>query len=217
VAGWAIDIHAAVGTGVDAVHVWAFPQSGAPIFVGVATLGGARPDLGALFGAQFSNSGFEVTGSLPDSAYTIVAYRHRASTGQFDQLAVRTITVRTPSTMAMAVDAVTSVKNKPLTVQGWALDGRSSIGSGVDLVHVWAFPVGPGSPVFVGILAVGTGPDRPDVAQIYGARFHAAGFAGTPSGGIGAALSPGTYNVTVFAHSIATGKFDQAMSVRITR
>jgi len=67
------------------------------------------------------------------------------------------------------------------------------------------------------MLTVGSGPDRPDIGQIYGARFHVAGFAGSPTGGIGAALSPGTYNVTVFAHSIATGKFDQAMSVRITR
>jgi hypothetical protein len=219
VSGWAIDITAASGTGVDAVHVWAYPQQGgSPTFVGVATLGGARTDIGAMFGSQFANAGFDLSGAtLPDGAYKIVAYRHRASTGQFDQTVVRNITVNTPAPLAMAIDAVISQTNKPLYVQGWALDSRSPIGSGVDVVHVWAFPVGPGSPVFVGILSVGTGPDRPDIGQIYGARFHVAGFAGSPSGGIGAALSPGTYNVTVFAHSIATGKFDQALSVRITR
>jgi len=218
VSGWAIDITAPTGTGVDAVHVWAYPQQGgSPMFVGIATLGGVRNDIGALFGSQFTNAGFDLPAALADGSYKIVAYRHRASTGQFDQIVVRNITVNTPAPLAMAIDAVISQPNKPLYVQGWALDSRSPIGSGVDVVHVWAFPVGPGSPVFVGMLTVGSGPDRPDIGQIYGSRFHVAGFAGSPTGGIGAALSPGTYNVTVFAHSIATGKFDQAMSVRITR
>src|SRR6185369_8452687 len=44
VSGWAIDTGAPAGGGVDAVHVWAFPQNGgAPVFVGVASYGGARP------------------------------------------------------------------------------------------------------------------------------------------------------------------------------
>ena len=43
VAGWAIDLAAWSGTGVDAVHVWAYPTPGSgatPIFLGVADPGG---------------------------------------------------------------------------------------------------------------------------------------------------------------------------------
>ena len=32
VAGWAMDDAAATGTGIDTVHVWATPVSGAPVF-----------------------------------------------------------------------------------------------------------------------------------------------------------------------------------------
>ena len=42
IAGWAADLDAEVQTGVDAVHVWAYPHSGAdPIFIGNAALNGA--------------------------------------------------------------------------------------------------------------------------------------------------------------------------------
>ena len=53
-AGWAADLQAAAGTGVDAVHVWACRRGGgAPIFVGAAEYGGARPDVAAVHGARF--------------------------------------------------------------------------------------------------------------------------------------------------------------------
>jgi len=98
VSGWAIDIGAKSGIGVDTVHIWAYPlQGGLPTFVGVAWVGGARPDIGALFGSQFTNAGFDLTGTLPAGMYQIVAYRHETATGQFDQTAVRTITIGTPA------------------------------------------------------------------------------------------------------------------------
>ena len=41
IAGWAADLDAAVGTGIDTLHVWAYPSTGgAPIFLGTPTLGG---------------------------------------------------------------------------------------------------------------------------------------------------------------------------------
>ena len=63
VGGWAIDRAASSGTGVDTIHVWAFPNPGsgqAPIFLGVAAYGGSRPDVGGIFGSQFTNSGFNL-------------------------------------------------------------------------------------------------------------------------------------------------------------
>jgi hypothetical protein len=56
--GWAINRAAATGTGVDAIHVYIAPAGGVPTFVGVATYGNARSDIGALYGSQFTNSGF---------------------------------------------------------------------------------------------------------------------------------------------------------------
>src|SRR5260221_7453780 len=55
--GWALNRDASGGTGVDAVHVYAFPTNGAPsTFVGSAAYGQARPDVGNVYGAQFTNS-----------------------------------------------------------------------------------------------------------------------------------------------------------------
>ena len=72
IAGWALNSAAATGTGVDTVHVYAFPPGGAPpIFLGVAAYGAARPDVGGLFGARFTNCGFNLTAGegLPPAPY----------------------------------------------------------------------------------------------------------------------------------------------------
>jgi hypothetical protein len=61
VGGWALDTQATSGTGIDAVRVWAVPPVGAPVFLGAATLGGDRPDVGGIFGPQFQPSGFYLT------------------------------------------------------------------------------------------------------------------------------------------------------------
>lgn len=75
-AGWAIDTAAREGTGVDAVRVWAYPgrEPGTePIFVGRALYGRARPDIGAKFGSQFTNSGFKLAiAGLSPGPYEIV-------------------------------------------------------------------------------------------------------------------------------------------------
>ena len=76
IGGWAVDLGGSAGTGVSAVHVWAFPVSGAPaIFVGAAPTGGQRPDVGAYFGnGRFSASGYSVPGHLPPGDYYLVVY-----------------------------------------------------------------------------------------------------------------------------------------------
>ena len=81
--GWAIDQAAANGTGIDAVHVWAVPAGGAPIFAGAATMGVARPDVAAIFGAQFQPSGFNVAVNAPlaPGVYMLAVFGRRVSTG----------------------------------------------------------------------------------------------------------------------------------------
>ena len=80
VAGWAADLDAAAGTGIDTIHVWAYPVDasgarGTPVFVGVAAYGGARPDVAGVYGAQFLTSGFGivVTG-LPPGTYDLALF-----------------------------------------------------------------------------------------------------------------------------------------------
>jgi glucose/arabinose dehydrogenase len=67
VAGWAIDTVAPSGTGIDAVHVWAAPIStpGPPVFLGSTTTFFDRADVGAIFGAQFTHSGYGIVVNLP--------------------------------------------------------------------------------------------------------------------------------------------------------
>ena len=56
--GWAADLDAASGPGIDTLHVWAYPLTGgAPVFLGMATYGGARPDVAAIHGESVPRLG----------------------------------------------------------------------------------------------------------------------------------------------------------------
>jgi hypothetical protein len=216
VAGWAIDYGAPSGTGIDAVHVWAYPTSGAaPTLVGVASLGVARPDVGAAFGSsRFTPSGFTVTGALAPGAYDVVAYAHSMVTGTFNNAKIVRVTITAPlSNPRMAVDAPALNQNlsRNFIVAGWAIDLGAAVGAGVDTVHVWAYPVSGAAPIFVGSATVDG--NRSDVAAAFGAgsRFGASGFSLTVSG----QLPPDTYNLVIFAHSTVTGTFNNAIVIRV--
>ena len=83
------------GTGVDSLHVYAYPNPGsgqAPIFLGVATVGFARSDVAALYGARYTNSGYNLTvnraaAGMTPGVYSIVVHSHSTS-GAFNNLAV---------------------------------------------------------------------------------------------------------------------------------
>ena len=96
VGGWALDWIAASGSGIDAVHMWAIPPTGEPTFLGAASLGGSRPDVAMVFGAQFQSSGFNAiaSGALAPGPYTLAIFGHRASTGTFDIVDQIPLTVR---------------------------------------------------------------------------------------------------------------------------
>ena len=87
VSGWALDAGSPSGTGVDAVHVWAFPTSGAaPIFLGAATLGFGRPDVGAYVGdGRFTPSGFGLSAALSPGTYDVRAYAFSTVAGDVQQ------------------------------------------------------------------------------------------------------------------------------------
>jgi hypothetical protein len=176
--------------------------------VGSAGLGVQRPDVGQAFGSQFANSGFALVGSLPVGNYRLVAYMHDVLTNSFNLSQSASITVSGP---AMAID-IPNGTNTPVTagasIVGWAIDPAAPSGTGVDAVHVWAFPSAGGAPIFVGSASLGI--PRPDVGAIFGSQFTNSGYFQTLGG-----LPPGGYTLGVYAHSTVTNSFSQARFVTI--
>jgi thermitase len=88
VGGWALDRNAASGTGVDQVHLYLDAPAGQPgsIGLGVASYGGSRPDVGAAFGSQFTNSGWSFawnTSGLSPGTHTLYVYARSTVSGQW--------------------------------------------------------------------------------------------------------------------------------------
>ena len=98
---------------------------------------------------------------------------------------------------------------QPFVLAGWAVDLDDGIGTGIDALHVWAYPLAGGDPIFAGAAAYGGA--RPDVAALHGDRFKASGYSLTVGG-----LIPGNYDLAVFAWSTAAGGFVPAKVVRVT-
>ena len=96
VAGWALDLAAHERTGVDTVHVWAYPTAGGdPIFVGIAPYGDRRLDVAAMFGEPFAGAAYNLTvDTLPPGTYDVVVYPHRAKTNTFEGAQVVRVVVR---------------------------------------------------------------------------------------------------------------------------
>jgi hypothetical protein len=98
---------------------------------------------------------------------------------------------------------------QPFVLAGWALDLDAPVGTGVDTLHVWAYPLTGAPPVFAGVTAYGG--ERADVGAIFGDRFAKSGYSLTVQG-----LVPGNYDLAVFAWSTAVGGFVPAKVVRVT-
>ena len=71
------------------------PGSGTPpVFWGAAQLGVARPDIGAAFGAGFTNSGFNlVVGPVAPGTYDVVVFARSSVTLAFEIFRIARVTV----------------------------------------------------------------------------------------------------------------------------
>jgi hypothetical protein len=98
---------------------------------------------------------------------------------------------------------------QPFVLAGWAIDLDDAVGTGIDTLHVWAYPLAGGDPIFVGAATYGGA--RPDVAALHGNRFKPSGYSLTVQG-----LTPGNYDLAVFGWSTAAGGFAPARTVRVT-
>lgn len=212
ISGWAVDTGATSGPGVDVVVCWAFPASGGPaILAGIASYGHPRPDVGAWLGSNFGNSGYGLMGVLPPGQYTLGVYSHSTVSGLWGTPKLLAANVISPaSAPRMWMDTPTQNMQVATTfgVAGWALDLGTSTGTGVDTVHVWAYPSTGAPPVFMGVAQYGFA--RPDVAAFYGSSQK------TNSGwGVVATLPVGDYTVVAFAHSSVTGTFNNTALANI--
>jgi hypothetical protein len=100
VGGWAVDLNSSVDTGVSTVHVWAYPVDGTghrldPIFLGPASYGGARPDVAAVYGGRFGDSGYGlIVNSLPSGTYDIAVFSFSTVLNTFTPAKVARVIVR---------------------------------------------------------------------------------------------------------------------------
>jgi hypothetical protein len=198
--------------GVPFVHVWAYPLSVAgapPIFLGEARSGEERPDVASVIGAEAWTSGFRLqVRGLPAGVYRIAAFAYSSVTHSFSAVRAATVTVipdvriviDTPGTGAVAL---------PAMVAGWAVDASADGTTGIDAVHVWAYPAGGAAPIFAGVADYGLA--RPDVAAAFARpEFTRSGYSLTLRD-----LSPGAYMLAVFAHRTGAPAFDAVQVVNI--
>jgi subtilisin len=214
VSGWALNmsVRPSAGTGVDTVHVWAFPAAGSPIPIGVAQYGSPRDDVAAAYGAQFRNTGWSITGrGLPPGVYTLAAYAHSTTTGQFSQYALAEgLSIQADPRLRIESPTGGAVVGQPFSLSGWAVDRAAGSGTGIDTIHVWAYR-NPGSgeaPVFVGVPAYGQ--SRPDIASQFGAQFANSGFSLQIS-----TLPAGRYLLAVYGRSSVSKTFSVVDTVVI--
>ena len=206
VSGWAVDQNVGPVTfifrsrGIDFLHVWAYPVSGAsPIFVGKPDLGFLRNDVAALYGGLLSGFRLTVT-NLPTGSYTLVVYAHSEISNTFVIAQPVNVTVIAAQPTVVIDTPGNDVRvGRPFPIAGWAVDPAATTGTGIDFVHVWAYPSTGAAPVFVGAPPYGT--QRTDVGAFFGSQFAASGYSMLGS------LPPGRYTLVVFAHSTVSGQF----------
>jgi hypothetical protein len=208
-AGWGLDRGAGTGNGADVIHVYAWPNGGgAPLFVGQTSISLSRPDLANVFGGQFGSSGWALTiNNLPPGSYQLAAYLRSTVTNSFSL--AKTVPITIFDTL-MTIDTPQWERAVPHTflIGGWAIDRGAPAGTGVDALHVWAYPHTGAAPLWVGVANYGA--FRPDVAAAFGSsRYANSGY-----NIIVNTLPTGWYDIVVFSHSTATNSFTTSRVVR---
>ena len=90
-----------IDRGVDTVHVWAYPvnergEREAPSFLGAAAYGGARPDVAAIYGEHFLDTGYGMIARLEPAVYDVALFAYSTATGGFVPAKTVRVTVRQP-------------------------------------------------------------------------------------------------------------------------
>src|SRR6185436_18563568 len=133
------------------------------IFLGAAPVNVPRPDVGAIFGAQFGSSGFNLgVRGLAPGPYRLIVYAHSTLTGTFPIWRIVDVTVASTAVIAVGAPANGASVSQRFLIGGWAADFAAPSGGGVDVVHVYAYPLDwSGGAIFLGQAVVSV--PRPDV------------------------------------------------------
>ena len=201
--GFALD-PAASNPGISTIHVWAFSSTGQARFIGVANYGLSRPDVAAVYGPQFTASGYSINvKGLPPGDYLVGLYAWVNSTQNFSAVASLSVTVVPAGIVVVDVPASGSTLNPAFYVAGWAIDPAAPTGTGVSTIHMWGFNAD-GTALFLGVPDV---VDRPDVAAYFGSQqFLHSGYAKVVN------LTPGTWWIGVYVQSAVSGQFDASQA-----
>jgi hypothetical protein len=200
VTGWAMDTRATTGTGVNAVQIFSQPVGGGAVtLLGNATFT-QRPDVAAAFGAKYARAGytFSVWG-MPAGKYVLIVKARSTVTNTWVISATVTVTTG-PLNFIDTPDDVTPVTTG-FSISGWSADLRSTTDAGVSVVHIYAYPVAGGSPIFLGAATVNQ--SRPDVEAVFGANFRNCGYQLS----VTTTLSPGKYVLAAFPLSSVSQSF----------
>lgn len=211
VAGWALDLAATSGNGVDLVDVWAYPATGAPaIFVGESGTAGARPDVGAVFGASHTASGYGlIVRDLAPGSYMLAVFEHSTVMGGFAPARVVRVQIASSAMLVLDTPSQNAAVGQGFMIGGWAADFGAATGGGIDVVDVYAYPQTGGAPILLGGTSVNV--RRPDVAAAFGAQFGTTGF-----NLLAPALPPGRYQIVAYGRSLVSGTFSVAAVVDVT-
>jgi hypothetical protein len=210
VGGWALDL-AGSDNGIDVVHVYAYPATGAPpIFLGVAGVSGARPDVGGFFGPRFVASGYGlIVRGLQPGSYMIAVFAHSSYGAGFPLTKVVNVRVEASTLLALDAPGPNAILSQRFLVGGWAADFSAASGSGIDVVHVYAYPMDrAGAPIFLGQAPCNV--RRLDVGAAFGAAYATSGF-----NLFAPALPPGRYQIVAYGRSLVTGTFAAAAAADI--
>jgi hypothetical protein len=207
--GWAI-VSRRRRAPIDAINAFAYPIGSARRR---SSLDG-RPAAGrAVTWARHTSGRFTTrTSACWDGSHPVRAleiYTHSTATNRFQVSQRLVVTVRGRPRMNVDLPGNQTAVGRGFRVAGWALDLESTSGSGVDAIHVYAYPAAGGAPLFLGVATLGFA--RPDVATAFSrSDLTDCGFNLDVN-----SLGPGAYDVVVFAHSSVSGTFSNAQR-RIT-
>ena len=209
--GWAIDDRSTSGPGISVLQVWAASRTSSALYhLGYATVGAeSRPDVAAAHGANFLNSGYNVSlAHVPPGQYTLTLHPYSTYANAYDYNKSKYVNITVAGGVITKIDTptwpqVVGNHGVGMTISGWAVDMSKPTGTGVDQVQVWGVNASTGTGTFLGTATYGL--PRNDVGVSLGDfRFNPSGFSRTNT----TSLASGTYYILVISHSIGASSWN---------
>jgi hypothetical protein len=139
--GWALDPSASTGSGISAVHIYRDgPAGGGGVGMGVANIGGSRPDVDLAYNLTNGRTGWQISvdfSGVSAGTHTLYIYANTTCGWVATTFDVN-VQAGAPAGLRMNVDmpspGATAVSGQVLTIGGWAADADA--GANVDVVGV---------------------------------------------------------------------------------